>query len=581
MELENVEDIYPLSPLQQLMLLHYLGSSDSEKQIESMEFTLTGKIDINEIQSAWNTVVSQHAALRTEFHWKKLSKPVQVVRLNLEGIPSASKCVPGKDIPDQVREFRERNLACGVQLDNAPIVRLFMIRTSEESVHVLITYHPIVLDGWSIAIVLRDFFTILRGGESDGDVGKGRFRNYIAWLQNRNSAETEQWWRKQLCGIEQVTPVWTSKKVDHSLVGKDYIRIKRNLGESQSNELTRLARINRTTLNMAVQTTWALLLGHYAGCEQVVIGTVTSGRPSDLDHVESMVGTFINNLPLSVSWSSRSRVKEILREVQTTILELQRHGYVSPAEIQAWSDVGDAGRLFESLVLFQNFPVAGTFWDDSGRFEVGGLQKNIRTSFPLSLVCIPQKSIELELILDSALWDEPAAQRILDDFLRLLTACLSNPEWPIMQALELVSPPSDGDFFVSALERGQHDGKEPDPDLVEPANELERAVADIWKDILGISRLGVYDDFFELGGDSLKALRMISRIRQKLGIEIQVHDIFKAPNISKLSDSLRADMSDGKDTFASKEEELRARIDKMTPEQISELLEKKRRGKHR
>ena len=534
MELDNVEDIYPLSALQQLMLLKYLASPDSGNDVEHLQFDLSGSLSAKEIAAAWEKVSDRHAALRTEIHWKNLTKPIQVVRQQLDTVPVCESLQgePGQSPPEA--EYFRQILDKGLRLDKAPLVRLFMAQSQEGSYHVLITYHPIVLDGWSIAIVLKDFFNRLAGTDEPEAIG-GRYRDYIAWLQDRDVGETEKWWKMQLQTVKGATPIRVARKPAENELGVRSFTVQRSLDKPLCDKLTAAARKSHTTLSIAVQVSWALLLGRYADRQQVVTGAVVSGRPPELPGVETIAGTFINNVPLCVEWSADDSVADLLSNVQSIMLELREHEYASPADIQSYSGLGHSSRLFESLVLFQNFPLEGTFWGNFQHFKVSGLRKEIRTDFPLNLVCVPHSPIELQLIMDSACWDEAAAHKVLDDFGMLLESCLLNPDANVQQMIEKIEQPTAGELFISETY------SQPDHDTSPTLNgdgSGETSLAEICKEILGIETITPDDNLFKIGARSVQRVELHRRLC-KLGHDtLTLTELFEHPSIAQLSKRL-------------------------------------------
>lgn len=538
MKFKNVEDIYPLSALQQLMLLSTLSSKNGKGKAEHLKFTLKGSLVAEDLEKAWTYIVRRHAALRTAFYWQGLPKPVQAVK----------KKVPieftyhdyrneGKSSRELVDSYVEADLERGIQLDSAPLVRMAVLKTGEEEFSILLSYTAIIIDGWSMVTVLKEFFNQLLKGEASeaGDTPPTKFRDYIAWLQQRDSESDERWWQTYLDGFKKPTPLWVNRELPSSPSEKGRFTIERRVPETDKDALLGFARENRTTLNAMVQLAWAMLLGHYADTDDVVFGSAVSGRPPYLTGVETMVGAFINNVPVRVRIDQNKPIKEILSELTINMLDLKEHEHTSPARIQQLSQVELSDHLYETVVLFQNFPIEGSLWEKGRNFTICNVEKEIEINFPLTLACIPRDDIDIQLIFNGPYWDETLSNKMANDFVSILSSLAKNPNASAQSLLLPIQRPAQGKLC--------HITKTQRPPAVRQSNSaslttMEEKVASIWKDILGLSLINSGDNFFDLGGRSVQVIAVHSRLCALGYNSLSLVELFDFPTVAQLASKL-------------------------------------------
>jgi hypothetical protein len=435
-----------------------------------------------------------------------------------------------KLIESYIKEDSER----GVQLNQAPLVRMAAFQCSDEEYSILLTYHPIVLDGWSMVTILKEFFDQLLIEENSEAIHSSppKFRDYIAWLQQRDSENAERWWRTYLSGFRKTTPLWIERKSPALSGGQKSITITKQLPQTDRDALLEFARNHRTTLNAMVQLSWGLLLGQYAETEDVVFGSAVSGRPPELAGMETMVGAFINNIPVRVRFKPNTSIKDILDDLNMNMIDIKEHEHTSPAKIQHWSDIETSGHLFDTLVLFQNFPLEGTFWESGRNFTICDVEKNIKTNFPLTLVCIPQPNLDVQLIYDDRYWDTSLADKILQDFSFILLNMAKNPGRDIHSLLAPVKRPTRGELCHLTEIRYLPDRRQND---TAGLTGMEKTVASIWQDVLGLDSINSTDNFFDLGGRSVQVTSVHSRLCELGYNSLSVVELFDYPTIAQLA----------------------------------------------
>ncbi|HKH48056.1 MAG TPA: amino acid adenylation domain-containing protein, partial [Thermoanaerobaculia bacterium] len=432
--MSRVQAIYKLSPMQWGLLFHSLYEPGSGVYVEQIRCTLRGPLDVELFAGAWKRVLERHPILRTTFVWQGVQEPVQVVQAE---IPVPLERHDWRDVPADERERRLAALAAaersrGFDLSAGPLLRIVLVRTAEEEHQVVWSNHHLLLDGWSRAIVLGEAFAIYEalcaGREADLPVPPP-FRSYIAWLERQDRKAVEAFWRESLSGFAEPTPVDFGAlpgeaPEDAGAPPADQLALSRQTTAA----LQSLARRHRLTLNTLAQAAWALLLGRAGGTEDVVFGVTVSGRTPELDGIESMVGLFINTLPLRVQMPAEARLLPWLAGLQARITEMRQHESSSLAEVQRWSDVPAGTPLFDSVVVYENYPVAETLARRQSTLAVEGLENHASTNYPLALVVEPAAELSLRLVADPERYDAATLRRLLGHLRTLLEGFAASPD---------------------------------------------------------------------------------------------------------------------------------------------------------
>ena len=308
---KDIESIYPLSPMQQGMLFHSLYNPESKTYLSQIQITLQGNLDINAFQQAWQKVVDRHSILRTCFAWKKTKQPLQVVRKNVT-LPWFNQDWRSHSPAEQETKFQELLISAKEQyfeLDKVPLIRCHLIQVEGQKYEFINTGHHILLDGWSTAILLKEVFDFYAGLINYRPVNLPTprpYQDYINWLQQQDQTEAERFWRQNLQGFTSPTPLVVDKPLNPLVTqSKNYLHQKSKLSPEITSRLKLLAQEYRLTLSTLIQGAWALLLHHYSSESDIVFGATVSGRPPNFTGIESMVGMFLNTLPVRIQIESQ------------------------------------------------------------------------------------------------------------------------------------------------------------------------------------------------------------------------------------------------------------------------------------
>ena len=426
----RVEDAGPLSPAQQGILFHALEAAGSGVYVGQMRCLLEGPLRTPVLERAWERLVARHAVLRTAFAWEDAGEPLQVVLAevaapleehDLRGLPPAEQ---DRRIDARSREDRGRPF----DLSRPPLMRLSLFRLDEEVYRLVWSTHHLLLDGWSKALVIGELLALYEGGAEGKEPLLGRawpFLDYIRWLEARDPSGLEPFWRRTLADFTSPTPLG----IDGRFPDRDPAPRRRSavLSAAATGALHSLARRHQATLNAVLEGVWGLLLSHNGGEEDVVFGAVLSGRPEGLPDVESRVGMFINTLPLRLRIDPGAPVSALLRQAQERQLELLEFQHSSLPRVQGWSGVPRGLPLFESLFVFESFPVDESVRQRRGSLRITDVLSSSSTSYPLALAVVPGDEVLLRIHYDPRRLDDAAIARMLGHYLRLLESAALDP----------------------------------------------------------------------------------------------------------------------------------------------------------
>jgi len=432
--MKNIDDLLPLAPLQALMFTHALAEPQSPLLVEQFRATIDGPLEVATLREAWQTAVARHAMLRAAPAWEGLKKPLLVVRERVE--------LPWQEFDwrDECDEIQQTKLVIllgddrrqGFELAQAPLWRVQLIRLRDERWQLIWTCHHLVLDGWSLGIVLGEVFAAYAQLRHEGTPQlppAGAFRDYFAWLAKQKAPVDKEFWRAQLAGCQPLGGLPVERlpfEVPSSEPGHG--ETERRLKPTTSARLREIARRWRVGEGVLVQAAWSILLGRYFEREEVLFGCAVSGRPTDVPLVESIVGPFVNNVPLRVQVALSSPVQALCQQLQQAGSEVQPHEHCTLEQIAQAAGLADRGRLYDTLVVFENYPHSETTAQQVGDLVVSDLQGTVSSAFPLTLIAQPAETLRLRMLYDRKRYSELTASGLLEQVETLLENMVARPE---------------------------------------------------------------------------------------------------------------------------------------------------------
>ncbi|MEU4645927.1 amino acid adenylation domain-containing protein [Nocardia fluminea] len=475
-----VADVLPLSPLQEGLLFHALRDGADDVYTMTARFTLDGNVDPERMGAAFASMLRRHPNLGAAFSYEQFDQPVQIV----PRAPEVSWQVEDlRQTPDSEAEARLSVLRAGAEpfdIDQPPLIRGLLIRLTDTSHWLVLVAHHLLADGWSVPTMVRETLALYTGEELPAPA---YFGDYLAWLATRDTTATLHWWTENLTGLRTptllaATPTAATEPVSLAPIGADTsisrtdptatavgpdstpesapkgvspqrppdpaaaprqrpVGLRVPLTADVATALADSARQHGLTMNTVLQGAWAMVLADHFGRTDVVFGTVVSGRPADLAGVGGMVGLFSNTVPVRVTLESGRPVAEQFGELQQNSFDGQTRGYLGLATIER--AVG-LGRLFDSLVVFQNFPKAGLLQPDPGGVQVVDVDVDGLTDFPVTVTALPGTEFALMLHHDAAAVPGRVAARLSDQLAAVLSTLATDLDATVGESMASAMP---------------------------------------------------------------------------------------------------------------------------------------------
>ncbi|WP_371579892.1 amino acid adenylation domain-containing protein [Streptomyces sp. NBC_01314] len=534
----NLSDVWPLTPMQSGMLFESM-LSDSGYDAYRMQsvFTFAGRVDPGRMRAAGQALLDRHSALRAAFAPDTSGDLVQLV---VDGVELPWRELDFRTLVPEEREAAFERFLAGDQtepfdLATPPLLRMTLVRLGAERAALVLTLHHALLDGWSEPVLAQDLLRLYATGGDPASVPPVRgFRDHLAWLARRDERSAAEAWAAELAGVDRPTLLGGTAVARDEVSGSEAGTTDVPLTDEEAERLVRRAAELGVTLNTLVQGAWAVVLGRLTGRDDVLFGATVSGRPPGLPGVESMVGLFINTLPVRVRYNPEDGLGALLTGLQERQTELLDHHH---QPLSGLYEATGLGVLFDTLLVYQAFPV-----DESGlaeasadaRLTLAGTRSLGGSNYPLTLIAETDPRLRLTFQYRRGVFDEDTADRVATGLRTVLLALAVDPERPV-GTLDLGAP------VVAAAETTVPHPAVPTGDGAPPTTG-QQALCALFGDVLGVEpdRIGVHDNFFNLGVTSLLATRLKSRIRKQLGAEVSIKTIFSSPTVAQLADHIAA-----------------------------------------
>lgn len=538
----------PLSYSQRrLWFIHQLQGSSAEHHMPEA-LRLRGKLDVDALRRTVQTIVDRHESLRTHFV-EEQGDPVQIIA------PSLTVEIPIGDLSRlseteqqrQVMAFLNNEWCEPFDLAHGPVLRVKLLRLAAEEHILLRTFHHIVSDGWSLGVFMREFRDLYeaysQGRENPLPDLPLQFADFALWQMQWSSEgfldDEIRYWKEQLADIpeeleiprdRQRPPLQTfSASVCGIILPAEKVAALKQCGGS--------------TLYMTLLAAFAVLLHRYSGQDDIVVGSPIANRQDE--RLEGLIGFFANMLVMRVGVDPNASFRELLGQVRELAVEAYRHQDVSfERVVEELSVTRSLNRtpVFQVLFALQNA--------SSGTQELRGLEieprgaDDWRVRFDLEVHAVERNAqLEIYWLYNVDLFDGWRIEQMAGRYERFLTAAVQDLDQPIcnlgklseseMQQLKIRPVPQDGKVV-----RRQQRQTPAVIQYVAPQTPVEQMVAAVWREVLGIERVGLDDNFFDLGGHSLLVARVRFNLRQKLQKEIALVDFFSYPTVRLLAQKL-------------------------------------------
>ncbi|WP_213940804.1 non-ribosomal peptide synthetase [Pseudomonas sp. dw_612] len=462
-----IEDVYPLTPMQEGMLLHTLLEPGTGLYYMQDRYRINSELDPERFAQAWQAVIARHEALRASFCWNVGEDMLQVIHKPGSTPIEYLDWTAIADIEQEpkLQALLKSEREAGFDLLNQAPFHLRLIKVGAARYWFMMSNHHILIDAWCRSLLMNDFFEIYMalGEGRDAQLAvPPRYRDYIGWLQRQSLAEARQWWKTNLQGFERTTPIPSDRPFlrEHAgdsggmIVGDRYTRLDARDGA----QLRELAQAHQLTINTFAQAAWALVLRRLSGDRDVLFGVTVAGRPVDMPQMQRTVGLFINSIALRVKMpedDQRVSVRQWLSGLLDSNMQLREYEYLPLVTIQENSELPKGQPLFDSLFVFENAPVEVSVLDRAQSLNATSDSGRTHTNFPLTAVCYPGDDLGLHISYDQRYFDETTVERMLGEFKRLLLALVQGFHGD-MADLPLLGT-EEQDFLVHGCNQSEHE----------------------------------------------------------------------------------------------------------------------------
>ncbi|ATP92833.1 MULTISPECIES: non-ribosomal peptide synthetase [Bacillus] len=425
---DQVQDMYYLSPMQEGMLFHTLHHQEKGFYVEQMDMNVKGTLRHDLLEKSMNIIVERYDIFRTVFLHEKVKRPVQVV---LKNRPFQLDVVDIQDLSEseqleRIDRFKQKDQLRGFDLSKDLLMRASVFQTGPSSYRWIWSYHHILLDGWCFGLVVQELFAIYHALLHDIPYRLEPvkpYKEYIQWLEKQDKQASLEYWTQSLAGFEgQSTFKEQRKQTNEHELGE----IEWAMSKEETAALSELALQQNATLSSALQSVWSILLSRYQRSNDVLFGTVVSGRPADLAGVDRMVGLFINVIPRRIQLTDQMTFRSLLSETQQQSLAAEPHQYIPIYDIQA-----KAGQqqLIDHIVVFENVPAAKKDEQESLLgFTVEDMNVYEKSNYDLNLLASPGEQLQLKLAFNQRAFDPAFVHKLKDQLTLLIKGTIKHPD---------------------------------------------------------------------------------------------------------------------------------------------------------
>ncbi|MDR2045177.1 MAG: amino acid adenylation domain-containing protein [Clostridium sp.] len=428
-EKRNLEDMLPLSPMQEGMLFQYLNDRNSRMYYEQMSLLVHNRVDAGIFEKAWRHVIHTNEMLRTVYRWENLKAPVQVVlkeqpagidRFDLSGLEEGKK-------RDQIKWLKEEMFREGLDLGTQAL-KIALLKLEDERYEIIVYRHQIIYDGWSNGILLKELFeayAVLQAGGLPEEKTKRTYKEHVNWLLRQPKEEAADYWRGYLRGFDTKTTLPYGAKRNAGMRAAEYSL---PLSARLSERIETFIREHHLTLAALSYTAYGILLQRYHHAEDVVFGTTVSGRKAEIDGMEHVIGMFLSTLPMRIQASPDTSGKELLGEVMDVLARRSRYDTLPMSDIRKCSMIPGMEPLFDSVLILENYPL-----DELVRKAENGLRAELvsmteQTDFDLTIQILTHDAIVLKFLYHANAFAPGVIERLAGHFANLLERLTDAPE---------------------------------------------------------------------------------------------------------------------------------------------------------
>jgi len=533
-DLEQIEiSEYPLSFMQQAFLMHALQEENDQGFLQ-LEFTLNGVIDKENWLSAWEKTTERHAVLRTKIAWEDLTQPIQLIQkevdltwsfLDWRNLDTATQA-------EKLAAFRENDRSQKLDLSRTSISRMSLIRLTENETLFFWTCHHILVDGWSGGLILKDALTFYQAAQENSPLqltALPTYSTFLNWREKNDVDSAREFWANYFSNF--TAPTLFEAAANSSQVS-NFENYSFSISKNTTDKLNTFARQNRITLNTLLKGLWGMLLQRYFATEEVIFGTTVSGRNANFPMLDKMSGLFMNVLPTRIKSDKNESLGVFLQQFQQEQSVLNQFDQTTLEQISDFANLPKHTPLFDSLFVFGNFLKDGM---QIGNLSVEDFQGGFSSIYPLTIRVNPITALQFDLRYDKNVLSEEKVEWIYSQFSDLLALFETERDFVYRDILDKISKPAFSEENTQNVIFEKSNAEQAVSQYIAPRNETELQITKIWEGLFGFSPIGVMDNFFDLGGKSLLAMQLFSKIEEDLETILPPTTLMQHPTIEALA----------------------------------------------
>jgi len=531
---QKIDAIYPLTSMQQGLLFHHLTHKEDQGFLH-VQCKLSGTVDPKTLQKAWEALIQRHPILRTSIHWKNIQNPLQIVRpekkMNWSFMDWTH--LDAKEVIPELSVLKQKQQREGVNLEKAPLAEISLIQIQKNQWYLLWSCHHILLDGWSSSTLFRDvfaFYHALSNAEQLQLETVPSYKSYLNWLQKNGSQDAIAFWKETL--KDYTSPFLINKTQQKS---NDTYRTENwTLSDESSDALKKIAKKYKITTNTLFQGLWSVVLFRYFNTDDLAFGTTVSGRSGDFPNMALMTGMFMNVLPVRSQLIPHEELSVFFQKLQQQQLEARKYEHFSHDQITDNIHWPGNAPLFDSLFVFENFP-----WQDisSDTLTVSEFQSGLTSTYPMTLTVKTEGVFDIRLTVNSEIVSEKTTSWFVENLQKSITALQSSKD---TITNELVQQLEAFDDLTNTIVKNTVSNSSVSA-YTAPGNAMELELTKIWESAFNKAPIGVTDNFFDLGGKSMLAIKLFTHMNTKLGSKLPPTTLLERPTIASLADLLNKD----------------------------------------
>ncbi|MFS0915990.1 amino acid adenylation domain-containing protein [Brevibacillus sp. 179-C 1.1 NHS] len=425
-----MQKVYPLTPMQEGILYHSLLDPGDQSFFVQLSFGIKGDLQKPLLEQSLQHLIMRNDIFRTVFNTDKAKQPIQIVLEQRKSQISYTdlSSYAGQEQDSLLASMKEQDRAKGFDLTRDLLIRLSVFKKGEADFHLLLSFHHIIVDGWSLGPIIEELFAIYQALAENTDPRLPEpktFSSYLQWLHQQNKEKAGAYWNSYIEGVDQPTLLPWAKKEKSS--GYQQQKVQLTISKEDTARLKRVAKEQHVTLNTVIQSIWSIILKRYNNTDDVLFGAVVSGRQAPITGIEQMIGLLINTNPVRVQFKAGMSFTELMKRMQTQMLASEEHSYFPLAKIQAASELSQG--LIDHIIAFENVPLEV---DLLGGHDFQGLKLYDfdlfeQTNYDFNLIVIPTDELAITLKYNGLVYEQEHMEKVAGHIRQVIKTILRDP----------------------------------------------------------------------------------------------------------------------------------------------------------